>query len=234
MIQVSASMIKDFLTCSQRVYYRINRPEQAEKGTELVVGDIVHHLMEEVNKNPDFDVKKYLNEKYSNLPEKSMNKIMSCMYNFWTYFQPLLSENDIVEGFFKLEFSSNILVVGRIDRVNLDRGILIDWKTGSKAPFNIDNDVQFILYHWAYRKLYNRLPNVVALASLGTGKLIQYHHNETYEKYLFENIIPKLAHAIKEGAFYKEGMFGYVSNGRLSTSCGYCPFQRTCLYQPEE
>lgn len=234
MIQLSASMIKDFLVCSQRVYFRLNASEQAEKGPELLIGDLVHRFMEEYNKNPVFNYKEYLNKNYKNLPEKSIEKISTCLHNYWTYFQPLLSDTDKVETFFKLPYSQNILIVGRIDRINEERGILIDWKTGSKAPFNIDTDIQFMLYHWAYRMLYNKPPSLVALASLGTGKLIKYNLRPNYERILFDTIIPKVAHAIKENQFYKEGIFDYVSHGMLSTACTYCPFQRTCLYDKEE
>lgn len=234
MIQLSASMIKDFLTCSQRVYYRINYPEQAEKGMELLVGDIVHKLLEEFNKSPDMDVNNFLAKTHPNLPDKAVDKILTCVSNYWKYFQPLLSENDVVENFFKISYSSNIVIVGRIDRVNLERGILVDWKTGNKAPTSINNDIQFILYNWAYKKLYHSNPSMIALASLGSGKLVQYFHNEDYEKYLFDAIIPKVAHAIKEGSFYKEGIFDYVSGGSSSISCTYCPFKRVCLESSTE
>lgn len=233
MIQLSASMIKDFLVCSQRVYFRLNASEVAEKGPELLVGDLVHRFLEEINKNPAFNYQEYLNKNFRDLPEKSKDKIANCMKNYNSYFQPLLSETDKVETFFKISYSPNILIVGRIDRINEERGILIDWKTGNKAPFNIDTDIQFILYHWAYRMLYHKPPSLVALASLGTGKLIQYNHKPTHERILFDTIIPKVAHAIKENQFYKEGIFDYVSHGTLSTACTYCPFQRVCLYGDE-
>jgi CRISPR/Cas system-associated exonuclease Cas4 (RecB family) len=80
---------------------------------------------------------------------------------------------------FKLPFEEEIVVVGKIDRLDKEGEdyIVTDYKSGSKEPdqWFLDHDLQFTTYAWAVQELYGRLPKRLVWHHLRNGKqLVTY------------------------------------------------------------
>ena len=55
-IFISASLLEDFVSCSKRVYYRTNKPEQHIQSPEMVIGEVVHSAIERYWDNHDLAI----------------------------------------------------------------------------------------------------------------------------------------------------------------------------------
>jgi len=227
MIKLSASLIKDYLSCQKKGYYRINHPELSISTDEMIIGDVVHKVLEncwDKDKKTSIEYANYLLSKYNILDPtfKSIDKINRSITNFFGNFIYLLSKGDKIELNFEIPYLPNlgeVLIKGKIDRVNKD-GCIFDWKTTLKIPKNIDNDIQFIVYYMSYITLYKEPPKKVFYASLISGKLIEFQPKSYYINYLYNNIIPSLIDDIKRGKFERTGLF--------NNSCLNCQFQVDC------
>ena len=82
-----------------------------------------------------------------------------------------------VEKEFKLPFEDEIVIVGKIDRVDVedDEYIITDYKSGSTEPTQwfLDHDLQFTTYAWACLQLFGKLPKRLVWHHLRNGKLIE-------------------------------------------------------------
>jgi hypothetical protein len=82
-------------------------------------------------------------------------------------------------------------------------------------------NVQFVLYAWAYRELYNKLPKVY------------WHHLRTGEKFLadigedeIQSIIAPIS-GLKAQLSYADQMEQYHRN--VGFECDMCPYRGICL-----
>lgn len=228
-MDISASMIKDILSCSMKGYYRMFKPEVTEQTVPLQIGSIVHSIIETKWMNYNQAILEAGN-KCIGLDDEIYQKVCGYLTVFFENFTYLLSYDDIVEKNFSIDIGSGINLVGKIDRLNPDTGILLDWKTTNRVPSHIDNDIQFIIYNYAYRKIYKKQPALVALAALKSGKLIKFNHNEFYEDTLFNDIIPYVIDIMKNKKFAREGMFHHELARMSSESnlCKYCQYKSNC------
>lgn len=229
MIRLSASLINDFLTCSQRAYYRINHPEQSVETSEMAVGSVVHKAIEKHWNNKEAATELLLDQCLRR--GLYFEKAQKLLENFFINFQQFLREDDVVEKLFELSWNKDAVFVGKMDRVNVEAGIVFDWKTSSKPPKSITANPQFILYNYAFKRLYGAAPSLVAYASLSTGKLIKYESDSRVIDEFFGGVVPRIIDAIKGNHFSKDGLFGYEcwKNPAYSNSCYYCSFQDFCL-----
>lgn len=82
-----------------------------------------------------------------------------------------------VEKEFRLPFENEIVVVGKIDKVErTEEGyIIIDYKSGSKPPdeWFLRHDLQFSCYAWACQELYGELPYKIIYHHLRSGKQME-------------------------------------------------------------
>jgi len=176
-IRLSASLIKDYLSCRKKGFYRINHPEQAIKTDDMIIGEIVHKVIEEDwNKDMLFALEhaQKIKEGYNIVdPDpKRLNRLNRCIKNFFINFKYLIRNDDEIEKFFRVPFLEDIAIMtGKMDRVTKDV-IIIDWKTGGTFPKSIDNDIQFIIYYISYKQIYKEYPKKVFFVSLDKGKLI--------------------------------------------------------------
>jgi len=219
-INVSASSILDYLSCPKKVHYRLFHSEQAEQTVDMIVGNTIHTIAEKYwNKKEEANQFCLDTIKYYNLEPKKVQKLWLCYNNFFDFYAKDLSEDDKVEVKFKLELAKDIYLVGRIDRVH--NNSVIDWKTSSITPRNIDNHVQFIVYNYAYKRLYNRTPDNVLYASLQKTGYIRFYENSYLTDYLFNDIIPVMISDIKSGKLVKKG--------RFTGECFSCSFRELCF-----
>lgn len=84
---------------------------------------------------------------------------------------------------FKLPFEDEIVVVGKIDKVERTeegRYIIIDYKSGGKEPdeWFLDHDLQLTTYAWACQSMYGELPEKLIWHHLRSGKLIETHRTQ--------------------------------------------------------
>lgn len=223
MIYLSQSSIYDFLICSQRYKFRIFDAESAEKtlgDTAQNIGSAVHNIVELYWQHRDNIAVKTIEKTYKITEASSLKSIDICLNNFYTTISPLLSGRDLIEFPFKVRFNKDAFIVGRMDRVT-DDGILFDWKTSYNVPDSIDKNLQFILYYWAYKKMFKKEPKDIFLVSLSKNKLLKFNLNKQYYDELIENIIPAIIKEIQAGLFYKEGIY--------KGACEHCAFNKICL-----
>ena len=214
-------MIKDFLMCNKKVYYRINHPELQISDRDMEVGNIVHKAIELYWDNQE-KAKEHINQSLNmTLPndKSALKRAEDCMQTFFHVFRQHLSKEDEIEKKFKIPWGKDVFVVGKMDRVS--SGCVFDWKTAGRPSTDTSKDVQFILYDWAYRSLYKSSPVAVYYAALATGGLVMYKRDRVAETALFGEVIPQLISAIKTK--------DYVPNGVFRRACYKCPYAESCL-----
>lgn len=222
MIKISASLIKDYLSCSQRAFYRLYEPQESIETEYMAMGTVVHNAIEKYWDNYERAFE-YVNEQLEllNLPEDlDTRRVGLSLKNFFNTFTPFLTDMDKIEEYFKIPFKKGVYLTGKLDRVTWD-GIIFDWKTSFKVPDSIDNDIQFIMYHYAYRKLYGKLPEKVYYVSLPKNKMVEFIPRKEYLNHFEQVLIPNIVEAIKKKMFVREGLY--------TGACDNCQFQTVCF-----
>jgi CRISPR/Cas system-associated exonuclease Cas4 (RecB family) len=220
MIHVSATNLKDFMSCPSKLYYRLYGGLEAMQPTrEMAMGSLVHEVIEKYWDDKELAYKQLGNLMVSyNLDAGDTDEVINYLEVFYEKFAPLCANSDQIEKRFEVKYSDNALIVGRYDRIIGDA--IIDWKTGRTPPKNIDNDVQFLLYYSVYRKYAGRLPSKVIYASLTSGNLISLNPDKRKIDVLYNEIIPAYLHAIERNDFPHTGLIG--------TTCYRCGFREAC------
>lgn len=219
MIYLSASSISDFIQCSQKVKYRFSKTLQIPtKG--MTIGRIAHEAIEKgwKDKGTAYEIVHRLGEA-NDLSHSDIGNMEFMMDVFFLNFKPSLSENDKVEYTFKLHLHDDVFIVGKMDRIA--NGNIFDWKTSSRVPKRLDNDVQCIIYDYAYEKIFGEPAKSVNVCSLSKGNLVPYMKKEIYVREVFDNIIPRMIRTVKNESFERTGMFNH--------SCFMCPYKQVCL-----
>ncbi len=219
-IYLSASSIKDFIACPQKVLYRRTKPFPEVRSKAMIMGEIAHQAIEKGWRNRDtaYAIVKELCKENS-LAKADRVSLEFYMDIFFLNFKGLLSETDLIEYNFKIGLYDDVFLVGKIDRIS--KGNLYDWKTGGKISNKLSNDVQCIIYEYAYKKIFNKEPASICLASLAKGELVPYSRDEMYIGELFGKIVPRMIKTIKNETYDKQGMFNH--------SCFNCPYRIGCL-----
>jgi PD-(D/E)XK nuclease superfamily protein len=217
---VSASVIKDYLKCSQMAYYRIFEPELKISNREMVIGDIVHKAIEKAWQDKDVALNLAFSLcKKQDVDAVGVQSVEHFINTFFERFSFLLSKEDKVEKFFKIKYYDDVYLVGKFDRIN--KGTVLDWKTTANPPKKVDNDPQFIIYDLAYTLLYGNRPEGLYYASLKEGNLIRYNESKEHSTTLIEKVIPRFVEDVRRKNFAKTGLF--------SGACYRCPFKVPCL-----
>lgn len=216
MMHLSASSIKDYLECRKKYWYRINKPDSGLDNEYLLVGRVVHELIEK-HWNDDFPPLDHYKFMYG-LDDFLIEKINGYFFNFKRFFRPLLSNTNTFEKFFKQNYTKDVLIVGKYDCIT-ENNVVIDWKTSSKIPASISNDVQFILYYQSYFNEYKVYPDLY-FASLYNGRLIKYIDNPSVRRELYEQVIPNTINYIKAGMFPRTGLY--------TSKCFNCVYKVEC------
>ena len=215
-VYVSATAIKDYLSCSKKLYWRTNFPETAVVNEYMQVGTVVHNAVEKYW-NSGQKALEYIRDNLKNVEHGHATK---CVGNFLDYFAPLLSEEDEIEVKFKMFLGDDTYLIGKIDRIS--NGVVYDWKTARKPPKSIDKDIQFMIYYLAYKSMYEKAPNAVMYGALTNGSLIHYTPDEHLLGVLQNEIIPEVVNALRTNAFYKHGVFE-------SSTCRGCIYRDVCI-----
>lgn len=219
-IYLSASSIKDFISCPQKVLYRRTKPFPEVKSRAMIVGEIAHKAIEVgwSNKKLAYKVIEDGIER-EGLSSKDRVDLQFYVDIFHLNFRHLLSKEDLVEYNFKISLYDDVFIVGKIDRIS--NGNLFDWKTGAKIATRLEGDVQCIIYDFAYRKIFGKEPASICLGALAKGELIPYRRDEFYVKELFDRVIPRMIKTIKNETYERLGIFNH--------SCFNCSYKLGCL-----
>ena len=222
MTNISASLIKDYIVCPRKAYYRLFFSGEVSTNKHIVVGNIVHHALENF-----WDSKKacieYANQKIKESTIKlDTDKIFNSFDNFFEIFYPLLTPEDQIEYYFKYKYS-DVNIVGKIDRIKKG-GIIFDWKTSLSKP-DVEKDIQFILYYLSYEKVFGKVPNSVIYAQLPTGIMYQFKPNKEYIDEFKYNILPHVVNTIRTSVLNlpRNGLFLYDK-----TTCRDCLYKDVC------
>lgn len=219
-IHVSASSLADYISCSNKVHFRVFETGEAVPTREMLMGTITHKVLEKAWQ--DKDVALNLADtlcKKEGIDAIGKESVNHFVHTYFDHFRFLVANDDKVEKRFKVKLYDDVFLVGVFDRVTND--IIIDWKTNAKPPKNIDNNVQFILYDWAYKLLYDRRPSGLYLAALKDGTLVKYKESKQHADVLINNIVPEFVEAVRTRTFVKTGLF----NG----ACYRCQYKIPCL-----
>lgn len=221
-IFISASMIDDYLSCSRKPYYRINKPDVKVDNREMTLGNITHKTIELHWSNED-KARDYANTQLDILLPSDKSAKLSMegfMDNFFQHFVAYVTPKDSIEKNFKIPFQGDSFIVGKMDRITPD-SVIFDWKTTKNPPTDISKNVQFTLYNWAYKNVFGKSPSGVYYAALVNGKLLRYKHDDFIENLLINEIIPEVIQNIKNKKFKPDGIF--------KRSCYRCPYSLVCL-----
>ena len=115
----------------------------------------------------------------------------------------------------------DVYLVGKMDRVVEPSGLVLDWKTSESPVSNINDDIQFLIYYYAYSRLYNHPPSLVAYVSLMKKRLINLDINRSSYTYLMDEIVPGMITQIRNNNYYRIGVF--------NRKCNRCQFKEICL-----
>lgn len=219
-IYISASSLKDYIECSQKVYYRLDKQVVQTQTREMHIGLVTHSILEhgwrDLDTACDLLDSKLVSE---NLTKADAELVYGFIRTFFESFRPYIGDNDLIEYKFKVKLQDGVYLVGKMDRIS--DGNVYDWKTTARPPKSISDDVQFMLYESAYRTVFKESPKSVAYASLSQGKFIPYVSNKHYEYEVFNKIIPNMIRDMRSGNYFREGIF--------RSKCYRCPYKEVCL-----
>lgn len=216
---LSASSISDFIQCSQKVKYRFSKTLQIPtKG--MTIGRIAHEAVEKGwnDKTVAYEIVRRLGDA-NDLSHSDIGNMEFFMDIFHLNFKSLLTHYDLIEYSFKLPLYDDVFIVGKMDRVS--NGNVFDWKTSSRISKRLDNDVQCIIYDYAYNRIFGERAKSINVCSLSKGNLVPYIAKEIYVNEVFDNIIPRMIRTVRNDSFERTGMFNH--------SCFMCPYKQVCL-----
>lgn len=214
-------MIRDYLACSQRAYYRMYEPQEAVPTEEMSIGTVVHEVISKNPKNYEdaLEMAKVLIHA-NNFPfDYRTDRITKALNNYFSGLNTITSDKDMAEKFFDIPFSRGVSIVGKFDRITTD-GYLLDFKTSWITPKTLTRDIQFNIYYWAYQKLYNKVPTKTFWVGLLKNELVEFIPVPFFMNQLFNEVIPEVAKNLNNKRFIREGMY--------KEECEYCSYIHLC------
>lgn len=227
---LSATAIKDYLACPQRLQYRINGAPK-EETVYMLRGTAVHNVIEDRSINDAEEAKTAFLIKFSELlydknvkfpfrvtfgsMTKQANTMLDYYYNYVNVHEPPIRESEIP---FSIVIK-DIEFTGRIDQI---RGNSIyDWKTKTKPidSVTLNADYQFTMYGMAYKELYGEYPENIYYGHLYDGILHKVERTRKDYKYL-EDVASKIIFAAENDVFPRN--YGEYT-------CGYCVYKNQCF-----
>jgi hypothetical protein len=226
---LSASKLKTYKLCSQRYKYQYVDKLPSPKHPAAALGSAVHATIDKVFKQRQDPVSLFIQEfnhelhnynisldhlSYGYAKSLSDGIAMVGDYPFSSY-TPKETEVEFWEGF--PNDSSSIKIHGYIDQL-YDWGI-VDLKTNARKPKqeDLDNDLQFILYQWAFKKLTGSYPRKVLWYHLRTQE--ELAADVIGKEHIAEQAIDQIVYSLQEDLF--SPVVGY--------QCKFCPFVDRCI-----
>lgn len=219
-IYISASGLLDYISCNRKSYYRIFKPIEPVKSLEQIRGTVVHKVLQEYWQDHSLAMQNIPTvAKQFGLQESELDNVRYFVHNFFDSFYGYVKDGDLIEHNFKLKLDNDVYLVGVFDRIS--DGKVFDWKTTKKTPANLSGNIQFIVYNYAYNKLFNSKPVAMYYASLNDRKLVMYYDIEAYSNVLLNELIPSFIKDVRDKNFIRNGVF--------SGACYKCDWRSHCL-----
>lgn len=205
---ISASRIKMFKTCGKRYELRYIHKLPDTRNVAALIGSAVHKAIElkfTQAAKPNVVYQTYIEDAIESIRDLrgseylAQNKVtgreMLLAIN-WDLFNPLEVEKQFILPFPNKD-NPICYINGYIDIIDKE-GFIVDHKTSIKRPSQdvLLYDIQFLLYFWAYKELYNKEPTNVYWHHLRTGELIPVPVRDRYEikiAMLTEDIVAMLS-----------------------------------------
>lgn len=218
--KISASRLKRFLLCPKQFYYHYVEEREDEKNIFAVLGTAVHRaiaLYFTEGRQPQsvfFDEWAKMTEEYRLRDDKALYRRGLDMLDRYPHYAspPLEIESEHVLPYPPDNPICLLTVV--FDQV-YPWGIR-DLKTSKNQPsqFDLDNDLQFILYADAFSILYNKPPERVVWHQLENGRDV------------VANVFGKREIAVDA---IKGLLNARYFHRRIGAHCSYCSFRKECL-----
>ncbi len=108
-----------------------------------------------------------------------------------------------------------IIIRGRIDLLLIsDHIIILDYKTGRRTD---EDRLQMIIYSYAVKKIYGKIPNSCYLYYTGTNELEKFNFSD-YDMHWLEQFLEEMVESIRKGNF-----------GKNEKNCDICDLKEICL-----
>lgn len=208
MFYISASRLKRYEECRASYHAFYNLGYRQEANTSALSGSAVHKAIEEWYRNgcePVSTHSTFMHMGYERMLEEEEH-----IQEFEPFQTILLRGEEMLRTFpfdhykpvalehnFDIALTDTIRVHGFIDMVLADG--LIDFKTSKNKPRNLEKDIQFILYVYAYKQLTGTYPKKVIWYHLRTQEEIPFVITSAYESEL-ERVI-QLAQTLERDPF---------------------------------
>jgi len=197
-------------------------PEESIATQPMALGTAVHSTLEKSWRSSKEALAELEVQLDKNNVKIGREKAYKSIANFFKSFQELVSEDDVIEKYFRIPVGNDIFLTGKLDRVS--NGIVIDWKTGVTEPEDIERDTQCMFYYTAYRKLYNKEPAGVYLVFLAKNKIVSYVPNLAFLNEFENHTIPFVINGIRNNWYPRNGLFSY-------RACQNCSFNNICYQE---
>lgn len=220
MLYLSVSSLRDYLACPKRYWWKTFARAVPVVNEYVIRGQIVHNAIEKCSNLED--ALEFAEQEYSTdfLSDSLPDDVRKMIKNYYSKIEPTLDarNEDTVETTFKLKWSPDAFIVGKIDRMSQDKTKFYDWKTSFNKP-NIHSlhDPQFYVYHWAIQRRWG-VSSTPYYGHLMSGELFRVDINDEMwynVKYLIDQAIDEL---LKIN--YYPRVAGY--------QCGSCFFKDIC------
>lgn len=224
MIIISASMLRDYLSCKAKAWYRRTKVPRATTAS-MILGQNVHDMVADYEDGRDIsgydamlverlsgDVVFYRGQSFNSLMRQKEN-----CFNMYKQLQSQLPPIIHVEEQFQFHYEPDVKVVGRFDQIRQSY-VIAELKTGYKEPSEamLKADIQTDFYMWAYQNLNHQTPTYYYI-HLPSGTIYEQKRNAFYDIEIYINKFIKDARA---GNFPKE-KDGY--------KCSGCSYKDFCL-----
>jgi CRISPR/Cas system-associated exonuclease Cas4 (RecB family) len=165
--RLSASKIATYLDCPVRYKYRYLEGTKDQPNIYAWFGTAMHKAIQlyyEEGINPNVTLQDRMSRVTGDV--LYLDKAMLLTHNG----HEMLDSMDFslyapieLEKYFRLPYPNEedaiCTIEGYIDLVA--ENYIVDFKTGKEKPTKIDDNIQFIIYYWAFNKLYGRNPDYV-------------------------------------------------------------------------
>ncbi len=180
LITLSASKMKTFATCPKKYWYEYVQRSDKKKHPAAVLGTAVHRTIERLHTEeyPKEDSVVLLAEEYqkeslaADVPMDS--KLFSDGIKMVDLYDIMKWQPKETEKLFELAFPNQAHplcnIIGYFDQI-YDEGFA-DLKTNKIKPMRgvLDNNLQFIIYTWAFKEIYGYDPSMRIWNHLRTGE----------------------------------------------------------------
>lgn len=227
---LSASKLKTFESCARKYYYQYIERLLTERHPAAALGSAVHKTIEVVYDQRVDPVITFLNEfdrelaknnlvlDLDNQAQRRYKNDGVKMVGDYDYSARVPIEKELE---FLLPFPNAAhpmcMIHGYIDQA-YEWGF-VDLKTNGRKPKQdiLNNDLQFIIYDWAFNEIYNR-----------PAEHMIWHHLRTHED-LAADVSGKLDIAVRIIDSILEKDFTNVYEQNIGEACRFCPFKVPCL-----